>query len=103
MSLLGYFWLLNSLSFIDGFITILGIKMGVLYEWNPIVSFFLNNFGPHGGMFIVKAGVLILSVVVFKLRQPDSNFVRNCYIALILFYSVVIIYTTTIILKASNV
>ena len=103
MSLLGYFWLLNSLNFLDGFLTLLGIEMGVFYEGNPVVDFFLDNFGLNGGMFIVKAGVFVLTAVMFKLRQPGSNFVRNCYIALIVFYSAVISYTATVILKASNV
>ena len=103
MSLLGYFWLLNSLNFLDGFLTLLGIEMGVFYEGNPVVNFFLDNLGLSRGMFIVKTGMFILTAVMFKLHQPGSNFVRDCYIALIVFYSAVITYTTTIILRASNV
>ena len=103
MSLLGYFWLLNSLNFLDGFLTLLGIEMGVFYEGNPVVNFFIDNFGLSRGMFIVKTGMFILTAVMFKLYQPGSNFVRDCYIALIVFYSAVISYTTTLIIRASNV
>ena len=103
MSLLGYLWLLNSLNFLDGFLTLLGIEMDILYERNPVVNFFLDNFGFNSGMFIVKAGVFVLTAVMFKLHKPGSNFVRNSYIALIVFYSAVISYTTTLIIRASNV
>ncbi|MBI2068656.1 MAG: hypothetical protein HYT67_00910 [Candidatus Yanofskybacteria bacterium] len=103
MSLLGYFWLLNSLNFLDAFVTVLGIEMDVFYESNSVVNFFLDNFGLNNGMFIVKAGVFVLTAVMLKLHQPGSNFVRNCYIALIVFYSTVISYTMILIIKASNV
>ena len=103
MSLLGYFWLLNALSWLDALVTVLGIEMDVFYEGNPVVDFFLDNFGLNNGMFIVKAGVFVLTAVMFKLHQPGSNFVRNCYIALIVFYSAVIAYTTILIIRASNV
>lgn len=94
MSLLGYFWLLNALNCLDAFITLLGIEMGVLYERNPIVNYFLENFGLNLGMFIVKAGVLVLTAVMFKLHVPGTNVIRNAYIGLILLYSVGIAHMT---------
>lgn len=86
MSLLGYFWLLNALSCLDAVVTILGIEMGILYERNPIVNYFLENFGLNRGMLIVKGSMLLLTVLMFKLHEPDTNVVRNSYIALIALY-----------------
>ncbi len=103
MSLFGYFWLLNSLNFLDGFITVLGIEMDVFYEGNPVVVFFLDNFGLNSGMVILKAGVLILTAVMFKLHVSGTNVIRNAYIGLILLYSAGIAHMTWTICWAANV
>lgn len=101
MSLLGYFWLLNSLNFLDAFVTVLGIEMDILYERNPVVNLFIDNFGLGRGMFIVKAGMFILTAIMFKFHKPGSNFVRNSYIALILLYLMGIAHMTWIICYAA--
>lgn len=103
MSLLGYFWFLNSLSFLDAFITVTGIKMNILYESNPIVNFFIESYGLNRGMFIVKMGFLVLLAVMFKLHVPGSNLVRNSYIALIALYFFALSQMTATIYLATNV
>ena len=103
MSLLGYFWLLNGLNFLDGFLTVMGIEMGILYEWNPAVRFLIEKFGLHGGIFIAKASAFVLISALYKRHVPGSNFVRNVYFALIGLYGYLFFHTTFIILRASNV
>lgn len=101
MSLLGYFWLLNALSFMDAFLTVLGIEVGVLYERNPVVNYFLESYGLNTGMLMVKGGVFILTWLMLGLHKPGTNIVRNAYIALIALYlfavsqATVLIYLST--------
>lgn len=101
MSLLGYFWLFIGLNCLDALVTVTGIEMGILYERNLIVNFFLESYGLNGGMFIVKAGVLILAATIFKLHVPGTNVVRNAFIALILLYSAGIAHMTWTICQAA--
>lgn len=102
MSLLGYFWFLNALSCLDALITLQGIEMGILYERNPIVNFFIESYGLNRGMFIVKAGVPILTAVMFKLHVPNTNIVKNTYIGLIALYLFGLSQMTVTIYLASN-
>lgn len=100
MSLLGYFWLLNGLSFLDGFLTVTGIEMGIFYEGNPAVLFLIEKLGLNAGMFIAKATAFFLTCLLYKGHVPGSNFTRNVFIALIAFYGFWVVYTTALILKA---
>ena len=78
--------------------------MGVLYERNPIVNFFIESYGLNRGMFIVKTAAFVFTVVIFQFHVPGSNLVRNVYIVLIAFSPSVLSYVAVTIyyLAAAN-
>ena len=69
MSLLGYFWLFNTLNILDGLLTILGIEMGIFKEANLIVIFYIEKLGLYWGMFLVKSAAFAVSLLMYHFRS----------------------------------
>jgi len=74
MSLLGYFWLFNTLNILDGLLTIWGIELGVFSERNHALLFYVDKLGLNSGMFFIKFIGFALSLLLYRRKSKLGFF-----------------------------
>lgn len=83
MSLLGYFWLFNTLNILDGLLTIMGIEARVLYEINPVVRYFIEVFGLYWGVSLAKVGAFFAGLLLYYFKSRRALIILTMLYALL--------------------
>ena len=76
----------------DSVITLIGLNKGVT-EGNPLVAFFMEQFGVLGGLLFTK-GLVVMIVCGFIIYNKNIELIRMCFLMVMIIYLVCMIVFT---------
>ncbi|MDY0340967.1 MAG: DUF5658 family protein [Coriobacteriia bacterium] len=87
--------LINVLSLIDGYFTVVVLELEIAYEGNPVLAAAIQDHGLMAAM-IIKLGAMVIASTVIWFGREKRSILALAIVAVVLFGGVVAYHTGTL-------